>query len=100
MSHHILVRKTLEPNPAWVELPPDHPNYGAEDLRLLEVEGEVHLAHGAPALGIHAFAPDQWSVTDLHTGLQLIKSACYGDARRLVTMMLGAYGPGGRWLDE
>jgi len=100
MSHHILVRKTLEPNPAWVELPPDHPNYGADDLRLLEVEGEAHFAHGAPALGIHAFAPNQWSVTDVHSGLQLIKSACYGDARRIVTMMLGAYGPGGRWLDE
>lgn len=99
-SHHILVKKTLEPNPAWVDLPPDHPNYGAEDLRLLKVEGEVHLAHGAPALGIHTFAPDQWSITDLHSGLQLIKSACYADAQRLVAMMLGAYGPGGRWLDE
>jgi hypothetical protein len=100
MSHHILVRKTLEPNPAWMELPPGHPCYGSKDLRLLAVEGEVHLAHGAPALGIHAFALDQWSVTDVHSGLQLIKSACYADAQRLVAMMLGAYGPGGRWLDE
>lgn len=71
-----------------------------EPAQRVTVQGEVFSVHGAPALGVHESCPGQWSLTDLHSGLLLVKSLRRSDHDRLAKMLLGLYGEGGRWLDK
>ena len=78
-------------------MPKDHPAYGPCQ-HLKEVDGEVIMVAGQPALGIHKIG-DDWSLTDIYSGCRIISTTTRKDARKLASIISKLY-KGTCWLNK